>query len=522
MYRILSLVAVLAVLAVLLPSISSLTVPIAISSNMVLQRGPQQAQVWGTAAAGSVVVLQLDSAQYKTFADADGNWIYAFPAQQASTDRTLTITGDGQTIKLGNIAFGDVYLCSGQSNMGFTVGMSFTANETIADSINYPQLRFISIAQNASLTPLEDAATGWNDGERWVVSQPKYVGGPDWNYMSATCFYYGRALYKLVNPAGSSVVPIGLVNSNWGGTRVEAWTTPQGLAACGPVQSVSSFQSSTPAVLRSSALPIVKDQPDPQTPSVLFNGMIHPFINMRLSGAIWYQGESNSNNATNYACRFPAMITDWRQQFNNWSLRFYFVLLAAYKEGGFPAWPQIRDAQLNALQLPYTGVVSAQDLGDEASPEGPIHPRNKSIIGDRGALIAYHDLYAPDTVYTGPQLYDVIWPIDGSPVQTVILRFQSSMPYNAGLQLLDTAECTACCRQVNGSVVKVFTSDGQIRPTSVIVDSQAFLLLATVDLSGVAPGVNVAGIGLGWEEYQECSLYNSARLPHLPVRLSRP
>ena len=315
----LSVVACLGLMLLSSSPSSALMLPQAISSNMVLQRGPQQAQVWGTAAAGSVVVLQLDSAQYKTFADADGNWIYAFPAQQASTDRTLTITGDGQTIKLANIAFGDVYVCSGQSNMEMAVSDSFDANSSIPDSINYPNLRLFGIEKKASLTQLNDTMNRWGDGQQWVVSQPEYVGGPSFSYFSATCFYFGRALYKALN-SGDDVVPIGLIDTCWGGTRIEAWTTQAGLDTCGPVQSTVEYydslslpQARSPA--RSSnrhdrlsagkqyrsmrdinpAWAAPNADPDPQTPSVLYNGMIAPIQNMRVAGATWYQGQTRTH-----------------------------------------------------------------------------------------------------------------------------------------------------------------------------------------------------------------------------------
>lgn len=215
------------------------------------------------------------------------------------------------------------------------------------------------------------------------------------------------------------------------------------------------------------------------------------------------------------------MINDWRERFNNFHLNFYFVLLAAYKEGGYPTWPLIRDAQLAALQLPYVGVATAQDLGDETGPAGAIHPRNKTFVGERLAYNALHDIYGQDIVYTGPTAADVIWPIDGAPIQTVILRFRSDLANNQGLQLLDTSECSFCCKSLNGSAISVGTSDGQIRRAQVTVDATTFTVLATIDLSKSA-GVRVISVRHNYEEYSECSLYNSMRIPHLPVNIARP
>ena len=144
-------------------------------------------------------------------------------------------------------------------------------------------------------------------------------------------------------------------------------------------------------------------------------------------------------------------------------------------------------------------------------------------MGERLALCAQADLYGQGVVSTGPVLHDVVWPIDGSPVQSVILRFQSSLGHNSGLQLRDTAQCSACCNPANitGSAITVSTTDGMRRRTSVTVDPQAFIVSATVDLSG-SSGVNVAAVQLNWEEFPECALYNSQDLPHLPVNIARP
>ena len=538
------------VLLLVVCSVSALHLPQAISSNMVLQRAPQSARIWGWAAAGSTVAVTVDSAAYKVTVKPDGSWTVEFPPHPASVNNTITITGDGQTTTLANVAFGDVYICSGQSNMEFSVGDSFEAATAVPDSINYPNLRLFSIAEKASLTPLNDTINRWGDGEKWVVSQPKYVGGPSFNYFSATCYYFGRAVYRGVN-TGSAVVPIGLIDTCWGGTRIEAWTTPTGLALCGPVDGVAKYYEDTvPSVatrpvkrgesmqeevadvmsphslsqqtislsLKRAAVQEVNDDPNPQTPSVLYNGMIAPIKEMAVAGATWYQGEANAGNATNYACRFPAMIQDWRAQLNNYRLYFYFVLLAAYKEGGFPTWPQIRDAQIAALQLPFVGVGSAQDLGDEVSPQGAIHPRNKTIVGERLGANALHDIYGQSLIYQGPQPMQILWPTAGAPVQTVIMRFDSTLPRNQGLTLLPTGGCDVCCNYVNGSAFTVYTTDGKFVRASVSVAADTVL----ASVSGLGEGVSVVSVQHNWEEYPQCGLYNSAHIPMLPINTAKP
>ena len=539
-------------LVVLLEPASALFIPQAISSNMVLQRAPQSARLWGWAAAGSTVSVTLDSDGYKVLAAADGSWEVDFPPQQASINRSVVIAGDDQTVTLSNVAFGDVYICSGQSNMEFSVGDSFDNATAVPDSINYPNLRLFGIQKLASLTPVNDTINRWQDGQQWVVSQPKYVDGPSFDYFSATCYYFGRAVYKAVN-TGSDVVPIGLIDTCWGGTRIEAWTTQTGLDLCGPVSSAEDYYKTTPAsvLTRPSKRPEsvqdvgeassphslaakrmsvwlkratqmeeakeVGDGPDPGTPSVLYNGMIAPIAKMRFKGATWYQGEANAGDPVNYACRFPAMIQDWRAQLNNYQLYFYFVLLAAFKDGGFPGWPLIREAQLAALNVPFVGVGSAQDLGDEASPQGNIHPRNKTLVGERLAANALHDIYGQDVVYQGPQPYQLIWPMAGQPVQTIIMRFDSSVSRNQGLQFLPTAGCIACCNHLNGSAFTVFTSTGEYVRASVSLSADTVL----ASVSGLGDGESVVSVQHDFEQYPECGLYNMARIPMLPFNVTQ-
>jgi len=279
-----------------------------------------------------------------------------------------------------------------------------------------------------------------------------------------------------------------------------------------PSKMFSSMKLTTSAVA-------VDDDISPQDPSVLFNGQIAPITKFKICGVTWYQGEANANNATNYACRFPAMIEDWRQQFNNYDLWFGYVLLAAYKEGGNPTWPLIRDAQNQALALPLVHVSSAQDLGDESSPQGSIHPRNKTFVGARLALGAQATIYHQNVISVGPSVADIIWPLDKSSSQSVILRFASGATFNQGLNLKDTSQCDLCCKSVNGSALTVGTSDGAWRRAEVSVDSNAYIAIATVN--SLPSGVFITGVQHGYEDYQQCAIYNAASLPLLPFNITR-
>jgi sialate O-acetylesterase len=225
-----------------------------------------------------------------------------------------------------------------------------------------------------------------------------------------------------------------------------------------------------------------------------------------------------------YSCRFPRLILDWRQHFNNDRLSFYFVLLAALKSEGV-RWAVQRQAQLQALTLPYTGVASAQDLGDQVLPPGPEgagHSRNKTLIGERLALLARSDVYNEDHVVSvGPQLVDVVWPLSsqGAVVQSVILRFRGGARDADGLILRDTSDCDVCCGgAVKGSPITVKLSDGRVELTEVRVFPSSYTVVASVN---VTEGQRVIEIALNWDSYAQCSLYNKANLPCLPFNITR-
>ena len=503
--------------------VAGLWLPQIFSSNMVLQRAPQQATVWGSAAEGSSVSLSLnDTTPCKAVASQDGQWSCTLPAMQASTGNVLTVSGDGRSVVMDNVAFGDVYVCSGQSNMEISVGYTFGGQQAIDDSLHFPLLRLFTIADVQSAVPLNDTTSRYEDGAQWVVSQPRYINGTSpalsaagtvYNYFSAVCYYYGRALQAGMG----GTVAVGLIESCWAGTRVEAWMSADGLIGrCGPI--------GPPPTAATVASPPSLPSPIgfPETASVLFNGMIAPITRYAIRGVVWYQGESNIQNATDYQCRFPAMIDDWRQQWRIPLLPFYFAVIAAYREGSSPSWMDLRAAQIAALSArPAVGLASAHDLGDEKAPN-PIHPRNKSILSERLARVALTQLYGSKLVSTGPQYSLIVWPSAAQAAgnQSVQLLFDSNSTENAGLILKDTSDCIACCADwKNGSPVTIQLRSGSVVSAVVIVDAAHFTVTATVYVSD---GDAVVGFWLNYTPFPECALYNDANLPHLPFRVERP
>ena len=246
---------------------------------------------------------------------------------------------------------------------------TFNATNEIDDSVHYPNIRLATVQLVTSDSPQDDAPHKGNYS--WGRCNAGTVDGVDsFDVYSATCYFFGRELYKSLK----GQVPIGLITSCWGGQKVETFSSPTALAdpTCGgtrPSVSVGDDQEQELNQGRRQLDPSILDSHDDSFSRTgdgpksmqLWNAMIHPLLPMRLTGAVWYQGEANAGDPTSYACRFPAMITDWREQFALPDLTFLYVELAAYHPG--TTWPEMRLAQRAALPLPKIGYATAIDLG---------------------------------------------------------------------------------------------------------------------------------------------------------------
>lgn len=290
---------------------------------------------------------------------------------------SLTISNSSTfSIKLENIVFGDIYLCAGQSNMELAVSQALNATEEISDSVNYPNLRLFYVPKELSTTPLDD----FSNKTQWKVSNPQTVGGKPWTYFSAICYFFGRDLYNFFQ----GKLPIGLIESSWGGTYIQAWSSPDSLKKCPTTDHTPSK---------------VQNGTNPNQPSVLFNAMINPFIfsGIQFNGVLWYQGEANSFKDNPYACFLQNMIADWREKMQQF-FAFFIVQLAAY-ESKTHFFPFIREAQDSvARHSPHTYLVTAIDLGDPKSEWGTIHPRNKQQVSQRLANKALFQLYGHEDI----------------------------------------------------------------------------------------------------------------------------
>ncbi|MDX9754814.1 MAG: sialate O-acetylesterase [bacterium] len=400
---------------------SDLLVPAMFGSNMVFQQG-EPIRVWGWADPESQLHVQFAGQTQKALCDRAGDWEVEFPAMKATaTPQTLSIHYGKTTLTYENILIGDVWFCSGQSNMDMALdgriqefswrkgALNFEEEIAAAD---HPTLRLFHIKPFSDREKERRNCIG-----KWQPCSPKTVGT-----FSATAYFFGRDLQKSLG------VPIGLIQGSVGGTSIEAWSSIQALYSTEEGKaSVARWekkvedwnsglaekrnQERMEAWYREQRNAIRHKQTEPPRPpqdtspledmsypTSLFNGMLAPWLRFPVKGMIWYQGESNADNAQAYAPLFRTFIQDWRRLKYQGDIPFYFVQLANFEPDGRVDWPQIREAQRQALTLPNTGMAVAIDIGDPKD----IHPRNKQAIGHRLARLALVKTYGAELVPSGP------------------------------------------------------------------------------------------------------------------------
>ncbi|WP_372933424.1 sialate O-acetylesterase [Mariniphaga sediminis] len=353
---------------------AGLKLPAVINNNMVLQQ-QSSCNFWGWAEPGDTVHVRLGWNGENKFcvADVSGKWRTDFTTPSAGGPYEIMIKAD-TTYALENILIGEVWVCSGQSNMemplqGYISMPVMGSNDFIAHSRN-DNIRLFTVGKKVSTTP-EDNCSG-----KWVVSEPKEAAG-----FSAVAYSFGKYLEEVLD------IPIGLINTSWGGTPAEAWTSEATLLSEFGTLNATGFKT---------------DELTSSSPSVLFNGMIHPLLNYTIRGVIWYQGTSNRKRPEQYSRLFPAMIKNWRRSWNQGEFPFYFVQNAPYSfrfdENTQSAF--LREAQLKTmLRVPNTGMAVTMDVGDSLSN----HPPEKIIVGKRLAYWALAKTYNTEGIsYSGP------------------------------------------------------------------------------------------------------------------------
>ncbi|WPR71381.1 sialate O-acetylesterase [Flavobacterium sp. NG2] len=342
------------------------------NNHMVLQRETEVA-IWGNDKPNTVITIEGSwGHKAKTVTDNKGNWQTKIKTTSAGGPYSLKVVGS-QKVVLEDILLGEVWLCSGQSNMemplkGFIGQPINKSNESIMKSEN-AQLRFFKVKRQTALSPQENLAAG-----NWEISSRTTAAD-----CSAVAYFYGKMLQETLK------IPVGLITSSWGGTVAQAWMSPPSLRKDFPEFDLGA---------------LTQEKLNQNSPSALYNGMIHPLVPFGIKGVIWYQGESNKSNPEQYAKLFPALIANWREDFKQGDFPFYFVQIAPFVYSKKENAAFLREAQLKTMQTTKnTGMAVTLDIGEEFS----IHPAEKEKVGERLAYWALAKTYGMSGIeFSGP------------------------------------------------------------------------------------------------------------------------
>ena len=488
--------------------LAEVQLPGVFGDGMVLQRDRPIA-VWGRAEPGESVTVRLGDHEVRTQADSKGAWRLDLPAHPAGGPHTVTVTGNNdEPIEFDDVYIGEVWICSGQSNMEWPLARTADAEAAI-EAADDPLLRGIQVPHRNSGLPYFDVDVEWHHTTPEVMAS-----------FSAVAYYFGRELRRALD------VPVGLIDTSWGGTRIEPWTPREGFAAVPAVQEIREQIDQTRADFREQlgpTLDALEDwirgsrsalarseslQPPPPfshplgewgAPTGLYNGMVHPLVPYTMRGTIWYQGESNLTDGSIYLDKMKALIGGWRQVWGQGDFPFYFVQLAPFNYSRFrpiepTALPMIWEAQADALAIPDTGMAVTVDIGDLED----IHPANKLDVGKRLALWALAQTYGhEDLVYSGP-LYRSM-EVEGNRIR---LHFDHT---GGGLVSRD------------GEPLRRFEiagADGEFVPAQAEIDGDTVVVW-----SDDVP--QPSAVRFGWHQEAQPNLSNREGLPASPFRTNR-
>ncbi len=491
----------LVVLLLAVCATAEVKLPAIIGSNMVLQR-ETLVPIWGWGDPGEAVKVKgsWQDEWTSTKANDQGKWEVRLETPAKGDNCTINIEGKNK-IQLDNVLIGEVWVASGQSNMQLAVNSSNDAEAEVA-AAKYPQIRLFYVTRKTADTPKDDCQGSWE------ICSPETVGR-----FSAAAYFFGRTLHRELN------VPVGMINTSWGGTPSESWTRREVLAADKdfvPIldrfeaalkdypqaqenhkKNIEKWQEQVKEAKAAGKEPPRRPQlwhlGDPgnaHRPATLYNAMIAPLIPYRIAGAIWYQGESNAGRSYQYRTLFPAMIENWREDWGQGDFPFYFVQIAPYKG----QIPEIREAQLIAYRTTAnTGIAVTMDIGNP----NDIHPKNKQDVGKRLALWALARHYGQKgVVYSGP-LYSH-HRIEGAKIR---LFFDYT---GAGLK----AEGGALTHFI------IAEKTGDFVPAQARIDGDTVVVWSDSVKQPFA-------VRYGWENAAEPNLFNKEGLPASPFRTDK-
>jgi sialate O-acetylesterase len=435
-------VTLLALLFCITPQVrAEVKLPSVLGSHMVLQRD-KPLPIWGWADPGEAVTVEFAGQTKSTKADPSGNWKVTLEALKADgKQHELTIKGEN-TITLKDVLIGEVWIGSGQSNMEWWLASTQNAKQAISEA-KHPNIRLFHVRKVTTPMPLRDVPVV-DAPVTWRVCTPQTVPA-----FSAVLYYFGRELHQDLN------VPIGLINSSWGGSPIEPWTvTAKGSGG-------------------------------------MYNAMIAPLMPFPIRGVIWYQGESNVNQGVKYRDRMDALIKGWRKTWGQ-DMPFYFVQIAPWSGYGPGSLPPLWEGQVASLKISHTGMAVTTDLVDNIKD---IHPQNKLDVGNRLALWALAKTYGKkDVVYSGPLFKSM--KIEGN---KVILSFAHT---GGGLKSRNDKPL---------SEFEIAGEDGKFVAAEAVIEGNTVVVHA----SGVEKPTQVR---FGWRNIANPNLINKDGLPASPFQ----
>ena len=551
------------------PIHADVAVPALFGDHMVLQE-EMKVPVWGTADPGEKVTVTVGTNVATTTAGSDGKWrVDLAPFADGAPATTMTIAGKN-TLTFNDVLIGDVWVCSGQSNMEVPLAYAINAHD-VQPKATDPQLRLLQVARKTSLQPLTDISSSYmwgrpphvheSDGDHpanWVVCNPH-----DASNFSGVGYFFGREMRAHLHR------PIGLIESAWGGTLAESWTSQDGLQKAPPFttyidayqKNLAAYPQLKPAYDTAEAAYIasLKDyeqkfqaaitqlqterkawadadakakaagQPEPPQPKLaaltkpkapplpdggqlqpsnLFYGMIAPLIPFAIKGVIWYQGESNTRDkAYEYRTLFPRMIADWREKWGQGDFPFLYVQISHFGYAGDGSSALIREAQVQALSMPKTGMAVVVDIPcDDAG-----HPHDKEDVGKRLTLLASNIAYGENVVAMGP-LYDSM-KVEGGAIRINFTHVGSGLMIGRTPYQPLTFGKTPITPYPDDKLVgfTIAGDDKKFVPADAKIDGNAVVVSSPAVPQPVA-------VRFAWGDNVEDNLYNKENLPASPFR----
>lgn len=497
MIRIKKILSLLIILNIQLSVQAQVKLPALVSDNMVLQQNTK-VNLWGWASPDEKINIRLgwQNTPIEITADSEGNWKVAVDTPQGSeTAYSIKIDATNKIV-LNNILIGEVWICSGQSNMFFPVGKEEgtwkTGVKNYIEEIqnaNYPTIRLFTVLTNASPKPLNDV-TG-----SWAACSPNTIKS-----FSAVAYFFGRDLYQKLK------IPIGLISTSWGGTKAEAWTSQNVLESNTDFLPILEEDAKNEKLYQEkletyysnlrneqsahNSLKTELKKPKKEankTSYVLYNAMLYPLTNYTMKGVIWYQGESNSGKASLYQTLFPAMVRNWRDDWKQGDFPFYYVQIAPHKG----QTPEIREAQLlSSKKITNSGMVVTTDVGDANN----IHPIDKQNVGHRLALIALAKTYNEEKlVYSGPIFNHM-----------KIKKGRVQLFFDYAESGFKKTEKTLKEFQIAGEDKIFYPADAKIDGKTIVVSSEKVK--------------NPIAVRFAWKPIPEPNLFNAENLPASPFR----